>query len=108
MHWASGKIKILLPEGGELVARGLILEPVAVTQYEGDWLVLHRRTGLILGRFATKDLALDLGDRLSRSLSRSLKRKPESWAGGLLERLEELRAEHARENGLPAPPPLSL
>jgi len=106
MHWASGEITILLPGGGELVARGLIHEAVAVTEHEGIWLVLRRRTGMILGRFATKGLALDLGDRLSRSLSRSLKRMPKSWAGGLLGRLEELRAEHARENGLPAPPPL--
>ncbi|HEV7503829.1 MAG TPA: hypothetical protein VGS07_02855 [Thermoanaerobaculia bacterium] len=106
MHWASGEITILLPEGGELVARGLIHEAVAVIEHEDNWLVLHRRTGMILGSFTTKGLALDLGDRLSRSLSRSLKRMPKSWAGGLRGRLEELRAEHARDNGLPPPPPL--
>ena len=59
---------------------------------------------MILGRFATKGMALDLGDRLSRSLSRTLKRMPDRWAAGLLGRLNEIRAEHARENDLPAPP----
>lgn len=105
MQWTSGEIKILLPGGGELVKRGLIHEAVAVTEHEGNWLVLHWRTSMILGRFATKGMALDLGDRLS-SLSRSFKRMPNRWAAGLRGRLEEIRAQHARANDLPAPPRL--
>ena len=107
MRWTSGEIKILLPEGGELETRGFIHGEVSITEHGGDWLVLHRRSGLILGRFATKDTAIDLGVRLTNYLPLGLKRLPESWAQGLWERLEEIRAEHASELGLPAPPPLT-
>ena len=106
MDWTSGEVTILLPEGGEPKVRGFIHREVAIAEHEGNWLVLHRRSGLIFERFATKGLALDLGVRLTRYVSQSLKRLPKAWAEGLWERIEEIRAEAARENGLPPPPRL--
>jgi hypothetical protein len=102
MEWKSGEVTILLPDG-ELEARGLIHGEVAIAEHKGNWLVLHRQSGLILGSFTAKGTALDLGVQLNNYVSQSLKRLPESWTEGLWGRLEEIRAEHARENSLSLP-----
>ena len=106
MRWEEEDVVMLQPGGGKLAVRGFTHREVAVAVVEGEWLVLHRRSGLELGRFPREGLAHDLGARLTRQVSQSLKRPPETWAEGLWGRLEEIRAEHARENGLPSPPSL--
>lgn len=103
MEWKSGEVTIVLPEGGEVEVRGFIHGEVAIVAHDADWLALHRRSGLILGRFTSQGVALELGHRLNCSVSRSLKRAPEAWSEGFWERLEEIRAEVARENVLPPP-----
>lgn len=106
MEWRAGDITILLPDGGELDGRGFIHGEIARADYQGEWLVLHYGSGLVLGRFASEIVAADLGARLVNAFPRGLRRLPQSWAEGLWERLEDIRAEVARENGLQPPPPL--
>jgi hypothetical protein len=111
MDWNSGEVTLLLPGGVELETPGFIHGDgeVAIAEYQGKWLVLRRRSGLELGRFDTKDVALDLGHRLVSHVShvsQNLERPPEDWAEGFWELLEKIRAEASRENGLPPPPPL--
>lgn len=105
-RWTSGEVTILLPEGGELKKLGSIHGDVAIAEFDGDWLVLHWRSGLILGRFASKGIAADLGHRLNVSVSQKLKHPPTAWVENFWKRLDEIRTEVARENGLPLPPPL--
>lgn len=104
MDWKSGEVTIGLPEGDKLEVRGFIHERVAIAEHEGLWLVLHQPSGLILGRFSSKEVAAEFGHCLNNSVRQNLKRSPEAWQEGFWKRLEEIRAEVARSNGLPPPP----
>jgi hypothetical protein len=104
--WTSGEVTVLLPDGSKLRKPGSIFGEVAVTELDGDWLALHLRSGLILGRFASETMAATLGHRLDSTVRQGLKRLPEAWEDGFWARLEELRAEVASTHGLPPLPPL--